>query len=502
MNRDEIKNMFGVDLGYDAMVAMSLHHLHSRENLTATRYSDTSDLSNSAPDGIENRLVNVLDSFGIRRANVVGVECGPVLVRLKVVLPTGVKISTVESLSDDIAMGLRVTKVSCTKIPEEGVLAIDVPATVRKTVLPGNLSNTDISGMTLPIELGVSVEGKGKAIDLAKAPHLLIAGMTGSGKSVCINSIVASLIKNVDMRDFEMLLIDPKGVELGMYSFLPNCVNNKVLVNPEESMSGLRWLVDEMENRYALLAKYNSRNIKAYNDKIATMPLTNTADPKMRYIVCVVDEFADLMMTSGTELTQLVQRLAQKSRAVGIHLVLATQRPSVKVITGDLKANLPYRIAFKVSSAIDSSTILGHGGAERLLGLGDMILSANDVEERIHGVFFSDTTIDAILRYVWMNTFVFFSKRVDFVTGNVSTYGKLPFSVDIFNEIRGGRTLLTGDLVKCGRLLTNYDVKCYGKFTRYLMKYYNLSDDVVAKYITNHGDFGGYVRWKSLREVA
>jgi S-DNA-T family DNA segregation ATPase FtsK/SpoIIIE len=151
-----------------------------------------------------------------------------------------------------------------------------------------------------------------------------------------------------------------------------------------------------MERRYALLAKYNARNIKAYNEKIASVPLTKTADAKMRYVVCVVDEFADLMMTSGAELTQLVQRLAQKSRAVGIHLVLATQRPSVKVITGDLKANLPYRIAFKVSSAVDSSTILGKGGAERLLGLGDMLLSTDNGggdPERVHGVFFSDKAI-------------------------------------------------------------------------------------------------------------
>lgn len=502
MNRTEIKTMFGVDVGFKATVALSLNHLYSRDALVSSCYSESSDLSNSAPEGIGDRLVQVLNSFGIRGASVKSVECGPVLVRLNVVLPTGVKISAVESLCDDIAMGLRVSKVSCTKVPEEGVLAIDIPATVRKTVLPGNIKNTDAAGMTLPIELGVTVDGRGKAIDLAKAPHLLIAGMTGSGKSVCINSILASLIKNVDLRDFEMLLIDPKGVELGMYAFLSNCVNNKVLVSSEESMAGLRWLVDEMERRYALLAKYNARNIKAYNEKIATVPLTKTADAKMRYVVCVVDEFADLMMTSGAELTQLVQRLAQKSRAVGIHLVLATQRPSVKVITGDLKANLPYRIAFKVSSAVDSSTILGHGGAERLLGLGDMILSANDVEERVHGVFFSDKAIDDILRFVWMNTFVFFSKKVDFATGAVSTDGNLPVSVDLFNELRGGRPMASTELAEYAKLLSDYEVKCYGKFTRFLMRFYKLSDNVVAKYITNKDAFGGFLQWKSLREVA
>ena len=502
MNRTDVKNMFGVNLGPKTSVALSLNHLYSREDLVDTCYDESSDLSNSAPDGIANRLIQVLNSFGIRGASVVGIECGPVLVRMNVVLPTGVKISSVESLSDDIAMGLRVSKVSCTPVPERGVLAIDIPATVRKTVLPGNLKNTDTVGMTLPIELGVTVDGRGKAIDLAKAPHLLIAGMTGSGKSVCINSIVASLIKNVDMRDFEMLLIDPKGVELGMYAFLPNCVNNKVLVNSEESMAGLRWLVDEMERRYALLAQYGSRNIKAYNEKVATMSLCENAAPKMRYVVCVVDEFADLMMTSGAELTQLVQRLAQKSRAVGIHLVLATQRPSVKVITGDLKANLPYRIAFKVSSAVDSTTILGRGGAERLLGLGDMILSANDNQERVHGVFYSDKTIDEILHYVWMNTFVFFNKKVDFATGAVTTDGELPFSVDLFNEIGGGRPLASAEFAKFDALMKDHNVKGYGKFSQYMMKFYPLSDEIVAKHVTNRSLYGRFYQWKSLRVVA
>jgi hypothetical protein len=181
---------------------------------------------------------------------------------------------------------------------------------------------------------------------------------------------------------------------------------------------------------------------------------------------------------------------------------LATQRPSVKVITGDLKANLPYRIAFKVSSAVDSSTILGHGGAERLLGLGDMILSANDVEERVHGVFFSDKAIDDILRFVWMNTFVFFSKKVDFATGAVSTDGNLPVSVDLFNELRGGRPMASTELAEYAKLLSDYEVKCYGKFTRFLMRFYKLSDNVVAKYITNKDAFGGFLQWKSLREVA
>lgn len=503
MNREDIKNMFGLDteIRTPERAAYSVYNITNRDNLIKHCYSEASDLSNSAPDGIGERLVSVLDSFGVHGASVKGVECGPVLVRINVVLPVGVKIATVKSLCDDIAMGLRVSKVSCTEIPEKGVLAIDIPAAVRKTVLPGNI-HADISGMALPIELGVTVDGKGKAIDLAKAPHLLIAGMTGSGKSVCINSIIASLIKNVDLRDFDMLLVDPKGVELGMYAFLPNCVNNRVLVKSSESMEGLRWLVDEMERRYALLAKYNARNIKAYNEKIATVPLTPTADPKMRYVVCIVDEFADLMMTSGDELTQLVQRLAQKSRAVGIHLVLATQRPSVKVITGDLKANLPYRIAFKVSSAVDSTTIIGRGGAERLLGLGDMILSANDVEERVHGVFFSDKAIDELNHYVWMNTINLFDKRVDFQTGNVIIGENAPWNIDLFNEIGRGRPIADQQFVQCEALHKEYLVDGYGQFAMCVLGLYNPSDEVVKKYITNRDKYGYFCQWASLRKVA
>jgi S-DNA-T family DNA segregation ATPase FtsK/SpoIIIE len=328
--------------------------------------------------------------------------------------------------------------------------------------------------------------------------------MTGSGKSVCINSIIASLIKRVDMYDFDMLLVDPKGVELGMYANLPNCVNNKVLVSSEESMAGLRWLVDEMERRYALLAKYNARNIKSYNEKIKEVPLTKGCDLKMKYIVCVVDEFADLMMTSGAELTQLVQRLAQKSRAVGIHLILATQRPSVKVITGDLKANLPYRIAFKVSSAVDSVTILGKGGAERLLGNGDMILSANDELERVHGVYFSDSTIDKIINHIDMNTFVLFDRRVDFATGQCIFDAKNPIDVDLVAEIDEGVRPIADAELKRIKELRNIS-RCHRLDVTLWLLYHagdRLSDSAVERFISNRNLFGYYFKWKSLRKVA
>jgi DNA segregation ATPase FtsK/SpoIIIE-like protein len=224
----------------------------------------------------------------------------------------------------------------------------------------------------------------------------------------------------------------------------------------------------------------------------------------MKYIVCVVDEFADLMMTSGAELTQLVQRLAQKSRAVGIHLILATQRPSVKVITGDLKANLPYRIAFKVSSAVDSVTILGKGGAERLLGNGDMILSANDELERVHGVYFSDSTIDKIINHIDMNTFVLFDRRVDFATGQRIFDKKNPIDVDLVAEIDEGVRPIADAELKRIKELRNIS-RCHRLDVTLWLLYHagdRLSDSAVERFISNRNLFGYYFKWKSLRKVA
>jgi hypothetical protein len=314
-------------------------------------------------------------------------------------------------------MQLHVASVSFTPVTEKGWLALDIPAETRKIVLPGNIHTANTEGMALPLDLGVTVTGAPKAIDLAKAPHLLIAGQTGSGKSVCINSLICSLLSNVPLTDFQMMLVDPKGVELNSYQYVPNVINHKVLVSPTESLEGLRWLCEEMERRYGVLTATGNRNIKAYNEWIKKQPVGINCKEKMRYVVCVVDEFADLMMTSGAELTSIVQRLAQKSRAVGIHLVLATQRPSVKVVTGDLKANLPCRIAFKVSSATDSTTILGHGGAEHLLGMGDMILSNNDNDERLHGVYMDDKYIDTMTQFHFDNTLNTLLETYNFATG-------------------------------------------------------------------------------------
>lgn len=392
----------------------------------------TADLTNSVPGDFGATVIKALTSFGnqFNGIQVQNIECGPVIVRVNLTLPEGMMEETITRLGNNLARALRVSRIDYTSNPKCGVLSLDMPIEdisngSRKTVLPGNLADINHTGMALPIDLGVDVQGHGKAIDLAKTPHLLIAGQTGSGKSVCINSIIASLCMNVPMTDFDMLLVDPKGVELGGYAELPNVINHRVLVTPEESMDALRWLVNEMEARYSILVKAGKRNIGAYNEWVKTHNFMSSVnnDPNfytMRYIVCVIDEFADLMMTSGAELTALVQRLAQKSRAVGIHLVLATQRPSVKVVTGDLKANLPCRIAFKVSSATDSMTILGQGGAEKLLGKGDMILTTDTGTERLHGVFYSDDDIDNIVNTIMDTTIESITPMIDFVTGKTT----------------------------------------------------------------------------------
>ena len=392
----------------------------------------TADLSNSVPEDFGASVIKALTSFGsqFNGIQVQGIECGPVIVRVNLLLPEGMMEETITRLGNNLARALRVSRIDYTSNPKCGVLSLDMPIEdisngSRKTVLPGNLANINHNGMALPIDLGVDVQGHGKAIDLAKTPHLLIAGQTGSGKSVCINSIIASLCMSVPMSNFDMLLVDPKGVELGDYAVLPNVINHRVLVTPDESMDALRWLVNEMEARYAILVKAGKRNIGAYNEWVSKNPVKSSSNADtnfytMRYIVCVIDEFADLMMTSGAELTSLVQRLAQKSRAVGIHLVLATQRPSVKVVTGDLKANLPCRIAFKVSSATDSMTILGQGGAEKLLGKGDMILTTDTGTERLHGVYYSDSDIERIVDTIMDTTIESMIRIVDFVTGSTT----------------------------------------------------------------------------------
>lgn len=483
MDNNSFKSVFYIDMTPTHSVAF--YGLHSEKTPYIKRgpiFNTTTDLSGHADSDIGATAVSAIASFGIGGVKVRNIECGPVVTRINLELPYGTRIKAVESLADDIAMQLKVKSVAFTQVPENGVLALDIPSTDRKVVRLGNVHTANIDGMALPLELGVNVTGEARAIDLARSPHLLIAGQTGSGKSVCVNSIICSLLRNVSMADFDLMLVDPKGVELNDYAKMPNCINGKVLVTPDESLSALRWLCVEMDRRYQLLTKYNCRNISTYNEWVGAQPVGVDCAEKMRYVVCVVDEFADLMMTAGTELTEIVQRLAQKSRAVGIHLVLATQRPSTKVVTGDLKANLPSRIAFKVSSAVDSVTIIGHGGAEHLLGKGDMIISTDSGEERLHGVYITDEEIRYFTRIVYSSTVSSILRTVDYATGEWSnTLGTPSWVLETMSEC-GHRSLAANaptwlkTLVDVNRKVwNNADVGsdfCLGLLACRMAKYY------------------------------
>lgn len=384
------------------------------------------------------RVEEVCTSYGIP-CTCVGTQSGPVISKIFIKLKQGVLCSRLETISKDLAR-----EIGCKSIAIEGndaytfidpmtrdtldrCCSIAIPAKDRQVVPFGNIFNVPQHGMAIPAIIGVDPVGNPVHIDLAKAPHMLVAGQTGSGKSVCINSIITSIYLAMPPGDVRFLLIDPKQVELSCYQALPNVINRKTITNPVEAVNALGWLVSMMEYRYSVLAKLGFRSIKEFNaavtdrNKIFTIP--GGMRRKMPYVVAVVDEFADLMMTSPANLTAHVMRLAQKARAVGIHLVLATQRPSTKIITGDLKCNIPTRIAFKVASAVDSMTILGCGGAEKLLGCGDMLLAGDNSDEplkRIHGCYLSDDEISRTLSMV--------SNCAKFAYDDLSTYGSVDFS--------------------------------------------------------------------------
>jgi DNA segregation ATPase FtsK/SpoIIIE, S-DNA-T family len=305
-----------------------------------------------------------------------------------------VKVSRIEGLADDLAMALaaRTLRIEA-PIPGKSAVGIEIPNQDFNVVtLRGILESLDFStGSKLTFALGRDVAGRAQAVDLAKMPHLLIAGATGSGKSVMVNALITSLLCNASPDDIRMILIDLKRVELAAYNGLPHLMV-PVITEPERAKAALKWAVNEMENRYRRFAGATARNIRGYND--------SRADPedRMPYIVLVVDELADLMMREGKHVEDPIVRLAQKARATGIHMVLATQRPSVNVVTGLIKANFPSRIAFAMASQIDSRTILDAPGAEDLIGRGDMLYQPSDLPRpmRLQGVFVSDHEIGRV----------------------------------------------------------------------------------------------------------
>ena len=349
-------------------------------------------------------IENTMRNFGIE-SKVVAINRGPVITSYELKPAPGIKLSRIVGLSDNIAMALASSDLRIeAPIPGKTVVGIEVPnnekdAVGLKELIDSNEFKTIKSD--LPLALGKDVEGNILISGMEDMPHLLIAGATGSGKSVCINSIITSVIYKSSPKDVKLMLIDPKVVELSVYNGIPHLLID-VVTNPKKAAFALNWAVDEMEKRYLAFAENHVRDLKGYNKKMVE---EGREDEKLPKILIIVDELADLMMVASKEIEEYIARLAQKARAAGMHLILATQRPSVDVITGTIKANIPSRIAFAVASSVDSRTILDMGGAEKLLGKGDMLFypSKYPKPKRIQGALISDGEVERVVDFVKNN---------------------------------------------------------------------------------------------------
>ena len=369
-------------------------------------------------------LVNVLKSFGVE-TRLVDVSRGPAVTRYELQPSVGVKISKITGLADDIALNLATAGVRIeAPIPNKAAVGIEVPNKTTsmvgiKEILETNAFKQAKSKLT--VALGKDIGGNAVMTDIAKMPHGLIAGSTGSGKSVCINSIIMSLLYKASPDDVRLLMIDPKVVELGIYNGIPHLLV-PVVTDPRKASGALGWAVTEMEKRYRLFAENDVRNLEGYNH-LAEMSDDLT---KMYHIVIIIDELADLMMTAPKEVEDSICRIAQKARAAGMHLIIATQRPSVDVVTGLIKANVPTRIAFAVSSQIDSRTILDMGGAEKLLGKGDMLFCpvGSNKPTRIQGCFVSDEEVERVVNFVKNGKSADYDKNISDTIETLATAGK------------------------------------------------------------------------------
>jgi S-DNA-T family DNA segregation ATPase FtsK/SpoIIIE len=367
-------------------------------------------------------LEDVLADFGVK-GEIKDIRPGPVITLFELEPARGTKSSRVIGLADDIARSMSASAVRVAVVPGRNAIGIELPNSRRETVLLRELLETDAfahSAATLPMALGKGIGGEPIVADLARMPHMLVAGTTGSGKSVGVNAMILSLLYRLSPDQCRLLLIDPKMLELSVYNGIPHLLT-PVVTDPHKAVAALNWAVREMEERYKRMAQLGVRNIELFNTRVRNAdkrgePLHRTVQTgfdretgqaiyekerlelqPMPYIVVVVDEFADLMSVAGKDIEQAVQRLAQMARAAGIHLIMATQRPSVDIITGTIKANFPTRISFKVTSKVDSRTILNEQGAEQLLGQGDMLYSSGaGGVVRVHGPFVSDEEVEAI----------------------------------------------------------------------------------------------------------
>ena len=340
-------------------------------------------------------LQQTLESFHVN-AKVISACHGPAVTRYDLEPAPGVKVSKITNLAEDIALQLATTSVRIEPVPGKAAIGIEIPNRILESVqLRDVLENPAFQEAKSKLTVGLGMDISGQAIfaDIGKMPHLLVAGATGSGKSVCINTLISSILFKAAPDEVKFILIDPKMVELSNYNGIPHLMV-PVVTDPKKASSVLNWAVQEMEKRYAVFASHGVRDIKSFNRRYA--------EEKMPFIVIVIDELADLMMVSPRDVEDSICRILQKARAAGIHMILATQRPSVNVITGIIKANLPSRISFAVSSQVDSRTILDRGGAETLLGKGDMLFSPQGAPKpiRVQGAFISDEEVEMLLDYI------------------------------------------------------------------------------------------------------
>ncbi len=383
-------------------------------------------LDNDELEVSKQTLLGVLNDFGIR-GMISDISCGPVITLYELEPVSGTKSARVIGLADDIARSMSAVSARIAVIPGKNAIGIELPNETRQTIYLRELISSDTytqNDYQLPLALGKNISGEVVVVDLSKMPHLLVAGTTGAGKSIAIHAMIMSLLYKHIPDECKLVMIDPKMLELSVYDGIPHLLA-PVITTPEKAVSALKWVVSEMESRYRAMSVLNVRNISSYNkfireaqsrsaniekqiqvgfDKSTGKPIFESIIIKseiLPYIVVIVDEMADLMVVAGKDIETSVQRLAQMARAAGIHLIMATQRPSVDVITGVIKANFPTRIAFQVASKFDSRVILGEVGAEQLLGAGDMLhMRAGGRIERLHGVYVQDTEIEKVVKHL------------------------------------------------------------------------------------------------------
>jgi len=383
----------------------------SLEILDENNNSKSAKISKDTIDQNSSLLESVFADFNIE-VKVINVKLGPVITLYEIIPAAGIKISTIINLAGDISRSMGVGAVRIAQIYGTQYLGVEVPNGERETVTIKELlsdKNFKNNEHKIPICIGKDISGNIEVIDLSKTPHLLVAGTTGSGKSVFINTLLASLLYRFLPQELRLILIDPKMLELSVYNDIAHLLT-PVVTEPKKSIIALKWVCKEMERRYSLMNELNTRSLEGYNTK---------ASEKMPFIVVFIDEMADLMMTAGKEVEHYVQRLAQMARACGIHLVMATQRPSVDIITGSIKANFPSRISFQVASKYDSRTVLGEVGAEQLLGNGDMLMSKNGSNLiRYQSAFISDNEVSKLINEIKSNQKVEYLQELEEIIKN------------------------------------------------------------------------------------